>query len=160
MSITITDGQVITGGALSGATSPTFTVKVDQPADVNQKQYYVSALGGTYSPALTFGAHSAEVPFICKFSRPKAVKTTLVKNASGQVVSVPKNTYRFVVKKGGQVDPLVGVKSECIASMDISVPVGFMTNSPGEVTAFLSFLNGVLTNQLAGIKDALTTGSI
>jgi len=159
MSITISNGQVITGGLITGFTSPTYTVSDDVAPTVYGKQKAVTAIGGTQTNVLV---HSAGSPFTVTFVRPSSiVPLGKINPATGLVMgAVTKNTYKIIIRKGVQI--LANNPAQLASvTVEIKVPAGadsYLANV--DAKAMISFLVGVLNNQSAGIGDLITTGII
>lgn len=96
MSFAIT--SPITGAAQTGFTSPTYTVVSDMAPTPQGKQVAVSALGGTQAGVTT---HTVSSPFTLNFVRPPVYKTLGKPNpTTGLIKDVPRNTYKFIGRKG------------------------------------------------------------
>lgn len=153
----ISPSSPLTGGAVSGLTSPTYTLASDIAPSVYGKQWIVTALGGTQTGV---DVHSVAKPFTITVFRPQAPRALPAANpVTGLVRAVPHNLYTVKVRKGAL--PLAN-QSCAIASIDvkIDVPAGTETNEPEELKAMLSCLVGFLTDQANGLVTAMTTGSI
>jgi hypothetical protein len=94
----------VTGAAVSGLTSPTYSVAVDQPPNANSKQWYVSAIGGTQTSVDT--SSTASKPWTFTFTRPATLKTLNVVDNTGVLRQVSYNTYEYLMRKG--LLPLTG----------------------------------------------------
>lgn len=145
----------ITGAAQTGFTTPTYTHVADVAPDVNGKQVAVSALGGTQAGVTV---HSVASPFTVTMIRPKAFKTLspVVPN-TGLLPSVPKNSWKIIVRKG--VTPLAGQPaSVMLIKIEIDVPAGSDTADAPNIRAALSAAIGALSQQSAGLGDTLVSG--
>lgn len=154
MSITVT--SPVTGGAQTGLTSPTATYVVDVAPDVNGKQWYVSALGGTQTNARI---HSISDPFTALFVAPKVRKGLPAANpVTGLIGSVPTNTYMFKMQKGVNV---AANQAQRILSLRllVDVPAGADSYDAVNIRAALSAFIGLLNANSAGFGDSLTVGS-
>lgn len=145
----------ITGAAMTGLTSPTYTHVADTAPDVNGKQVAVTALGGTQTGV---AVHSVSSPFTVTFWKQKVLKVLGKTNpVTGLLPSVPMNQYKVQTRKG--VLPLAGQPA---AVMDIQtvirVPVGADSADPLSVRAALSAHIGALSQQSAGVGDTATSG--
>jgi len=143
----------VTGGAQTGLTSPTYTIAADNAPDVNAKQYYVSALGGTQTGVL---AHSVAAPFTLAMFRPKAYKYLQPVNpVTGVLKGVPMNTYKVITRKG--VIPLAGQAYKTgLVSTVLDIPAGSDVADPLSIRAMISAHIGLLTQ----ISDGIGTTSI
>jgi len=147
----------VTGAAITGFTSPTYTLTVDQAPGPNGKQYAVTALGGTQA---NVDAHSVSKPFTLTFFKPLSLKTLPAANpVTGILKSIPVNSYKLVSRKGA-VPSINQVAQVARITTTIDVPAGTDTYEPEELKALLSAHFGVLSQQSSGIADAITTGII
>jgi len=145
----------VTGAAMTGLTTPTYTHIADVAPDINGKQVAVTALGGTQTGVQ---AHSVSSPFTITFWKQKVLKVLGKTNpVTGLLPSVPMNQYKVQTRKG--VLPLAGQPA---AVMDIQtiirVPVGADAADPLSVRAALSAHIGALNQQSAGVGDTATSG--
>jgi len=147
----------ITGAAQTGLTSPTYTLTADNAPDNNGKQWAVTALGGTQTGVTS---HSVASPFTITFTRPKVLRGLGKPNpVTGVVSSVPRNTYKVIVRKG--MLPLAGQPYQTgLFTLTCDVPAGADLTSPAEVRAALSCLFGALTQQSSGEGDTCVSGLI
>jgi hypothetical protein len=154
MTVSLTN---ITGSAQTGLTSPTYTVAADQAPDVNAKQWFVSALGGTQTGV---DIHSVAKPFTLTFFRPKNPQVLgTVNPVTGALSKVPMNVYKLVTRKG--VLPLASQPSRnLIIRTEIEVPAGSDTADPEDIRAALSAHIGALSQQSSGLGDTLIQGTL
>jgi len=142
------------GAPQTGLTDPTYTLTVDVAPDSNGKQYAITALGGTQT---NVDAHSVSKPFTLTFVRPKLLKQLAPIDTVGVLRSVPRNTYKVIVRKG--VSPLSGqANATMVATATIDVPAGADTADAANVRAALSCLIGALSDVSAGIGDTCIDG--
>jgi len=142
----------LTGSAITGLTSPTYTLTADTPPDVNAKAYVVTALGGTQTNVIT---HKNEMPFRIIARRPKVVKTPGARNSvTGQFNQPGKNEYQFTIVKGANV--LNGFSNAqydtIVAKLTVAVPAAISNDLP-QLYAAMSALGGFVANQIQGISD-------
>jgi len=145
----------VTGSAQTGFTSPTYTVAVDTPPDVNSKQWVVTALGGTQTGVTS---NTPSDPFTITFKRPKSLKTVPPVGTNGVLIRrAPKNEWRMIVRKGSR--PAANQAYD-INLIDVRIPVvsGGETYDSAEVRAMLSLAIGALSQISAGLGDSLVTG--
>jgi hypothetical protein len=156
MSFTLT--TPVTGGAQTGFTSPTYTVAVDTPPTSAGKQYAVTALGGTQTGVDT--TSSPTKPFTVTLSRPAVLKSLQpVDPVTGVLRSVPKNSYKILVRKG--VLPLAGQAPQtALLTAILDIPAGSDIADPANVRAALSLFIGALNSISSSIGDTLVTGVI
>jgi hypothetical protein len=153
MAFTLT--SPITGAAQTGFTAPTYTIVTDVAPDSNGKQVAVTALGGTQAGVI---AHSVAAPFTLTVVKPKALRQLGTPNpATGIVSSVPRNVYKFIVRKG--VLPLAAQPyATMLVTTTIEVPAGADLADAANVRAALSAMIGALTQQSAGLGDTTVSG--
>jgi hypothetical protein len=146
----------VTGGPITGFTSPTYTLVADTPPDVNGKAYAVSALGGTQTGVVI---SSASVPFTLLFQRPKIIRTLQALNGNGALPSVPMNEYALSVYKG--VVPLAGQPAvKALLRLAMRAPAGADAADKANLLAALSLLAGVLWEQSNEIGDSIIAGTL
>lgn len=145
----------VTGAAVTGLTSPTYTFVTDTAPNVNGKQYAISALGGTQT---NVEVNSVSKPFTFTFFRPAVLRTLPQANpVTGVIKNVPMNVYKFNTRKG--VQPAAN-QNAMVARITttIEVPAGSDTYEPEDLRALLSAHFGVGWNQASGIADTILTG--
>lgn len=147
----------VTGAAVTGLTTPGYTLGVDSPPDTNQKQFVVTALTGTQTGVI---AHSIAAPFLLNFTRPKSFKALQkVDPVTGILRNVPKNKHVVRTVKG--VLPLAGQAYEnLIIRTEIEVPAGSDIADANSIRAALSAHAGALATAsvAAGLSDTLLNG--
>lgn len=145
----------VTGGAQTGFTAPTQTLTADQAPDVNQKQWAVTALGGTQAGVTV---HTVACPFTVTVSKPKAFKVLGKPNpVTGLVKDVPMNQYKVIVRKG--VLPLAAQPyAVALFVCTLSVPAGSDTADAPNLRGACSLLVGALNQLSAGIGDTTVAG--
>lgn len=151
----ITMPASVTGAAQTGFTTPTYTLTVDTPPDVNSKQSVVTALGGTQAGVDT---HMSSKPFTLTFSRPKSFNQVSVVNPqTGLLKSSQNNTYKCLVRKG--VIPLAGQPAKlATVRISVEVPAGADVADAANVKAALSLAIGALNQLSASIGDTALNG--
>jgi hypothetical protein len=146
----------ITGGTVTGLTSPTYTQVDDLNPALNAKQKTVTALGGTQGSA---SANTAGEPFTMTFYKPSALKSLPVANpVTGLRGQVPTNQYKIIVRKGGEA--ATGVPVTAICRMTFDIPAGMETFDPDNVKAFVSYIVGLLNEESADLADTFITGVV
>lgn len=146
----------VTGAAVTGLTSPTYTLSADVAPDVNGKAYAVTALGGTQTGVQV---SSASYPFTVLFTRPKVIRTLPALGMNGRLPNVPRNTFTLLVRKG--VIPLAGQPAQpCVLKLEIPVPAGADLADKAQIAAALSLLGGLLSAQASGIYDSVVAGTL
>lgn len=147
----------ITGAAVTGLTSPTYTILADTAPVVNAKQYYVSALGGTQTGV---DVHTVSKPFTISFFRPAQVKTLPQANpTTGIVKNVPVNSYKCITRKGA-VPAVNQVAQVARITSTFDIPAGTETYEPEELKAMLSAHCGALWAQASGLFDSVAAGTV
>lgn len=153
--MTISLTTPVTGAPQTGLTSPTYTMAVDVAPDLNGKQYYASATGGTQ---VGVTVHTASSPFTVTFWRPKVLKLLGKLGLNGRYVNIPKNDWKVITRKG--VIPAVGHPAEImLIETRIAVPAGAETYDSANIRAALSLHLGAVTQQSAGIGDSAVSGT-
>jgi hypothetical protein len=147
----------VNGATVSGLTSPTYSVTVDQAPNTYSKQWYVSAIGGTQTnvdPSST-----ANKPWTFTFSRPATLKTLNSVDVTGVIRQVGFNTYEFLMRKG--FIPLAG-QAVRAANWRSTFPVlvGSDNADAANIRAAVSSYVGVLSQQASGLADSMITGSL
>ncbi len=147
--------STITGSAQTGLTSPTYTVVADTPPPGTKgKQYAVSALGGTQT-----GVEASAVgqPFTLTYIGPTNPRgAPSVSQTTGQPTSTPRNTHKFIVRKG--VEVVSGYFATMNATLQLDVPAGSELKDPESVRAALSALIGALSQISSGLGDTVVSG--
>lgn len=146
----------ITGAAISGLTTPTYTIVADTPPNAQSKQYAVSALGGTQTGV---SAHSLSAPFTLTMFRPANIKSLGAPNSAGVIKSFPKNSFEILTRKGvgvlaNQPTQLATVRST------FTMPAGADTYDAVSIKAMLSAHIGLLTQIYQGVSDTVLTGTL
>jgi hypothetical protein len=146
----------VTGTAITGLTSPTYTFVTDTAPAVTAKQWACTALGGTQTGA---SAHTVSSPFTFTFFRAPTLRTIPSVNANGVIKNIPVNTYKALLRKGAV--PALN-QAPVVNSVEIkfNVHAGSDSQSPVEISAMMSCLVGLLTQNAQGISDTLKTGTI
>lgn len=146
----------VTGATQTGLTSPTYTLTSMAAPSQNGKQYYVSALGGTQ---VGVAIHSASSPFTINFVTPSSLKSLgAINPATGQLRSVPRNTYKLITRKG--VIPLSGQATvPMLITTTFEIPAGSDLVDPEDIRAALSLHIGTLNQVSAATGDTLIAGA-
>lgn len=145
----------VTGAAVAGLTSPTYTLTTDVAPNIHGKQYAVTALGGTQTGV---DVNSVSKPFSVSFFRPASLKVLPQANpVTGLYKSIPVNTYKLITRKGAVPAANQNSMVARITTI-IDVPAGVDTYEPEEVRAMLSAHAGVLWAQASGISDTVISG--
>lgn len=146
----------VTGGPQTGLTSPTYTLVADVAPAAHGKQYYVSALGGTQTGV---EVNSLSNPFTTTFFKVAAPKSLPPVNASGGLSSVPKNVFKWNVRKGLEV--VSGQPRQVgLFELSMSVPAGADIQDPESIRAALSLLFGIAWAESANLGTTLITNGL
>jgi len=155
--MSISPSSPLTGAAVTGLTSPTFTNVADTSPSPNGVQRAVTALGGTQTGSTS---HSVSKPFTLSFFRPVQLKTLPSANPTTGVISgIGINSYKAITRKGvlpaANQNPMV---ARITTTFDI--PAGSEDYDSVEILSMLSAHVGYLTDQINNIVTALETGII
>lgn len=146
----------ITGAAITGLTSPTYTIVADTPPSAVSKQYAVSALGGTQTGVT---AHSLSSPFTHTMFRPANIKVLGQPNVSGVIRTFPRNTFSILTRKGVSVLANQPVQTSNIRT-DLVLPAGADIYDQANFKAALSAHIGLLWQVANGLADTSFTGTM
>lgn len=146
----------IAGAAISGLTSPTYTIAADQAPTPSSKQYAVTALGGTQSGV---SAHTISAPFTLTMFRPATFKSLGTTDPSGRVRVFPKNTFEVLTRKGVHVLANQPVQLMTIRT-NLGIPAGADTFDVNSIKAAISAHIGLLTQISQGLSDTVLTGTL
>lgn len=144
----------VTGSAIIGLTSPTYTLTSDVSPSIFGKQFAVTALGGTQTGV---NSHSISSPFTGTFTRASVLKQIQL-NANGSIKNVPVNTHKLLIRKGLSC-ALNTVKNGSV-EITLNLPAGSETYDQANVSALCSFAAGLLLQQIQGIRDTVTDGLV
>jgi len=146
----------VTGAPQTGLTSPTYTLTADVAPAAHGKQYYVSALGGTQTGV---EVNSLSNPFTTTFFKVESPKALPAVNASGGLPSVPKNVFKWNVRKGLEV--LSGQPRQTgLFELSISLPAGADVQDPESVRAALSLLFGIAWAESSNLGTTCITNGL
>lgn len=147
----------VTGAAVTGFTSPTYTLTTDVAPNINGKQYAISALGGTQA---SVDVNTVSKPFSISFFRPSVLRSLPQANpVTGIIKNVPVNTYKLITRKGA-VPSANQTSITARITTTIEVPAGTDTYEPEDIKAMLSAHFGVGWAQASGIADTVLSGVI
>lgn len=147
---------VITGEAVTGLTSPTYTLTAENTADAYARQSIVSALGGTQTGAT---AHTVGSPFTVTVRRPKSLRTIGRPNIAGVITNIGRNTFTRLIRKG--VTPALNQNVQiAIDRREWEIPAGSETYDSVNVKALISFSNGYDKANTQGVVDTLSTALV
>lgn len=145
----------VTGAAVTGLTSPTYTLTTDVAPSINGKQYAVTALGGTQTGVDT---HSVSKPFTLSFFRPQNLRVLPQANpVTGVIKNVPMNTYKLITRKGA-LPAANQVPIVARVTTTIEIPAGTDTYEPEDLRALVSSHFGAGWANASGIADTIVSG--
>lgn len=145
----------VTGAAVAGLTTPTYTLVADVAPNINGKQYAISALGGTQTGV---DVNSVSKPFTLSFFRPAVLRTLPQANPlTGVIKNVPMNTYKLITRKGASPAANQNAMVARVTTI-IEIPAGVDTYEPEEIRAMLSSHFGAGWAQASGIADTCVSG--
>jgi hypothetical protein len=124
--------------------------------DVNAKQVYVSAIGGTQVGV--DDAHSVAKPWTIAFWYPKVLKTLQFVSGQTSIPASAKNVYKVITRKGVTVHASLPAQV-MLVSTEISIPAGADLVDAANIRAALSSHIGALSQQSAGVGDTGVTGA-
>jgi hypothetical protein len=139
MSVSLT--SPVTGAAVTGLTSPTYTLTSDSAPNAHSKQWAVTALGGTQTGV---DVHSISNPFTITVERPANFRGVGTPNPVTGVLGVQaRNVFKIRFRKG--MLPLSG-QSDQISNSEIRIPIpaGADSADDASISALFSFMGGVL----------------
>lgn len=144
----------VTGAAVTGLTSPTYTLTLDTVSIGNGKQYAVTALGGTQTGART---HSNSSPCTLTWFKDPVTKQLPALNGNGQLGSVPMIKNRLIFRQGQL--PLAGqAYKNAVCRVEFDMPVGADVADVVQQKAFVSLIAGVLWGNANEFYNTLATG--
>jgi hypothetical protein len=145
----------VTGAAVTGLTSPTYTFVTDVAPNINGKQYAVTALGGTQTGV---DVNSVSKPFTFSFFRPPVLRMLPQANpVTGIIKNVPLNVYKHITRKGAAPAVNQSIMVPKITTV-IECPAGVDTYEPEEIRALISCHYGVGWANASDISVAVITG--
>jgi len=155
--MTILMNSPLTGAAVGGFTSPTWTLSGDSPPAPASKQWVVSNGGGTI-PNVDF--HSASKPFTIAVFRPQVPKALGAANpVTGVIKQIPNNVYKVITRKG-MLSAANQVPSIGRITTIFEIPAGADTYEPDDLRALVSAHIGTLWSESAGIEIMCRTSVI
>lgn len=146
----------VTGAAMTGLTSPTYTLSADNAVKPNAKSYTISALGGTQAGVTT---HSIASPFTLSMIRPTVFKLLGSPNAAGVIRAFPKNSFDIICRKG--VSVLANQPTQLsIMRLIASIPAGSEAYDIANLRAQISCMIGVLWQIADSLDETLVSGTL
>jgi hypothetical protein len=146
----------ITGAAITGLTSPTYTISADTAPSPNAKQFAVTALGGTQTGV---SASVLSNQFTLTAFRPASIKLLPAVGTNGVLRAFPKNTFEFLIRKHVAVLANQPLQLATIR-VSVSIPAGSDTYDSASLKAAWSCVVGMLNANAQALYDTLSTGSL
>lgn len=161
MSLNLT--SPVSGVAVTGFTSPTFTIVQDTSVPAGQKQWLVTARGGTQG-AGAGDVHTLNSPFTITLKRPGVLRSMSKTLAEAVGLSKgPLNDYTLLIRKSEKVNA-VGGRVVNMAKVTFSVAPETASQAPGydDIRGMMSVLGGILgsATYLNGLTDTFIDGSL
>lgn len=156
MSVSLT--SPVTGAAVTGFTSPTYTLTQDSAPNAHSKQWAVTALGGTQPGSVD--VHSISAPFTITVERPANFRGVGTPNpVTGVLGTQPRNVFKIRFRKG--MLPLSG-QSDQISNCELRIPVvaGADSADPENIRALFSLLGGVMNDNADELAQACIDGIV
>lgn len=151
--------DLTTSGAAVGAgfTTPTFTLVADLAPDVNSRQWYVSAKGGTQPSGVR--VHSAGDPFTQTIRRVPYRALPARNLVTGNYPNVPMNRIEFLTRKSVIIDS-AGTRRVMNLRTVAEIPAGAEIYDPDNIKASVSAHEGTIGEETADLADSYITGVI
>lgn len=156
MSVSLT--SPVTGAAVTGFTSPTYTLTADSAPNSYSKQWAVTALGGTQPSDVD--THSISNPFTITVERPANFRGVGQPNpVTGSLGVQPRNVFKVRIRKG--MLPLSG-QSDQVSNVEIRIPIpaGADSADPENIRALFSCLGGILNTDANTLAQACIDGIV
>jgi len=146
----------VTGAAVTGLTSPTYTLTAIAAANAWSKAYAVTALGGTQTGV---SVSSTSNPFTVTAYQPQNIRILNAVDANNVLRNVPYNTWGVRTNKG--MLPLAGqAYKNGTAETRFSIPAGSDLADAPSINALVSAHAGVVYQQADGMAITIKTGSV
>lgn len=156
MSVSLT--SPVTGAAVTGFTSPTYTLTTDSAPNSHSKQWAVTALGGTQPGSVD--VHSISNPWTVTVERPANFRGVGSPNPVTGVLGVqPRNVFKIRIRKG--MLPLSG-QADQISNCELRIPVvaGADSADPENIRALFSLLGGIFNTDADTLAQAMIDGIV
>jgi hypothetical protein len=147
----------ITGNAMTGLTTPTYTLATDNPPQINARQSIVTTLGGTQTGVRT---HAPSDPFTLTAIKPlKPIGYPRANPVTGAIPQVGRNKYILKLRKG--LIPLAGQNPQ-LAEFDLTcqIPAGAEVNDQINIAAALSALTALINREGPNLFVMVKTANI
>lgn len=156
MSVSLT--SPVTGSAVTGFTSPTYTLTEDSAGKSYAKQWAVTALGGTQPGSVD--VHSISTPWTVTVERPANFRGVGTPNpVTGTLGVQPRNVFKVRFRKG--MLPLSG-QADQISNCELRIPIvaGADSADPENIRALFSLMGGILNADADTLAQACIDGIV
>jgi len=148
--------STVTGAAVTGFTTPTYTVTADTAPVASGKQFAVTSLGGTQTGVRT---HAVSSPFTLTWFKEPAPRILGPVGPNNVLGSVPVNKHRLLLRCG--LIPLAGQPAKSAQIMvGFDVPAGAELADVAQLKAMVSCLGGYFSANGDNIVANLQTNVI
>jgi hypothetical protein len=145
--------STVTGSAVTGLTTPTYTFAADVAPVANGKQFALTALGGTQTGVRL---HSPTSPFSATWYR-DAMPKQIGPVVNGILNNVPNNKYRLIMRVGYL--PLAGQQYRTgVIRVEFDIPAGTEVADAAQLKATFSCLGGLLNQHANDHFNSVSTG--
>lgn len=156
MSVSLT--SPVTGAAVTGFTSPTYTLTSDSAPNAYSKQWAVTALGGTQPGSVD--THSISNPWTVTVERPANFRGVGTPNpVTGTLGVQPRNVFKIRFRKG--MLPLSG-QADQTSNVELRIPVvaGADSADPENIRALFSLIGGIMNTDANTLAQACIDGIV
>lgn len=157
MSVSLT--SPIVGAAVTGFTSPTYTLSADEPPQgVVGKQWAVTALGGTQPSGVD--VHTISNPWTFTVERPANFRGVGLPNPVTGILGVqPRNVFKLRMRKG--MLPLAG-QADQVSNWELRVPIvaGADSADPENIRAGWSAFGGCVYANASALAEMTIDGIV
>lgn len=145
----------VTGAAITGLTTPTYSFTADTPPNAWSKQWACTSIGGTQTGVDT--GTSAAKPWTVTAYRPQNIRILPSVDGNNILRSVPLNEYGVLQRRG--LTPLSGQPPKIgLFRFTAAIPAGAELADLANLRAANSCMFGVLAQQAQGMTDTEVTG--
>lgn len=145
----------ITGGAITGFTSPTYTLTADVAPNAWSQQFAITAIGGTQAGVDT--SSSVSRPWTLTVSKPQNMRQLNSVDANNVLRSFPRNTFGLLLRKG--MTALAGQPSQtALFRTEFVLPAGSDTADAPNIKGAVSCFSGAVSQATNNLVTLFTTG--
>lgn len=156
-------GSTLNGSAPTGWSSPTFTLVQDTSVPAGQKQYLVTARGGTQGGGAG-DVHSLASPFTINLKRPSFLRSFITGAAAAVgLVKNQGNTFTLHIRKSEKINAIGGrTINEAKVQFVIAPETAQQSTGRDDVNAIMSVLGGILSSAThsTALVDTFLDGSL